>query len=178
MKLTTEQIWNEHYTGLYFFTMKKVKNQDAVNEVIQNTFIKIHSNIGTVRNPSKVKAWTYQIVRNEINNLFNQNKKLRETALLPSGFNSVLTTNDLCCLDRFIEELPENYKQVIKLVYLDGKTMNDTAEELNISLANVKARIRRSKKSLKENFNKCCKFRFDKNGKLVGEANCEACDSV
>lgn len=177
MKITTEQIWKDYYTELYFFTMKKVKNQDAVNEVIQNAFIKIHNNIGTIRDESKVKAWTYQIVRNEINNLFNQDKKLQETSNL-SDFVSGSTINDLCCLDRFIDELPQNYRQVLQLVYQEGITMNEAAEQLDISLANVKARIRRSKKILKENFNECCKFRFDNNGKLVGESNCTVCEAV
>jgi RNA polymerase sigma-70 factor (ECF subfamily) len=81
----------------------------------------------------------------------------------------------ICCFDKFINDLPEIYKQVIELIYIKGQKQKDVAKELEISLENVKARIKRAKDILKKKFNECCKYEFDKNGKLIGESNCSIC---
>ena len=83
--------------------------------------------------------------------------------------------SEVCCFDKFIEDLPIKYKETIELVYLNGKKQSEAAKILEISLANVKARIRRAKKMLQEKFHTCCKFEFDKNGNLVGESDCPTC---
>ena len=36
--------------------LKKVKDTDITNEVIQNSFLKIHQSIGTLKDPEKLKA--------------------------------------------------------------------------------------------------------------------------
>ena len=74
-----------------------------------------------------------------------------------------------------INELPEIYKEVIELVYIDGKKQKDAAKHLGISLENVKARIRRAKDMLKKKFKECCKYESNKKGKLIGAPNCSKC---
>lgn len=61
------------------------------------------------------------------------------------------------------------------MVYIKGLKQKDVAIELNISLENTKARIRRAKDILKQKFKECCKYEFDKAGKLTGESNCSVC---
>ncbi|MEO0331433.1 MAG: RNA polymerase subunit sigma-70, partial [Bacteroidota bacterium] len=56
-----------------------------------------------------------------------------------------------------------------------GHKQKDVAKELEISLENTKARIRRAKGILKEKFKECCKYELDKKGKLIGEPNCSIC---
>ena len=174
MKMETTAIWESFNSEIYFFTLKKVKDTDITNEVIQNSFLKIHQSIGTLKDPNKIKAWVFQIVRNEIANHFNERSK---SDLSPKVeiFTSSNGYTDLCCLDRFINSLPEQYKEVVDLVYLKGKTQIEAAELIGIGLANVKARIRRAKLILINNFNTCCKFQLNAEGKLVGDSNCSSC---
>ena len=174
MKIMTQEILNGYHDEIYFFILKKVKNKDATNEIFQNSFLKIHKNINQIKELEKVKAWIFQIVRNEIANYFNQKSKYSNQL----NVNKTETSNDyqeVCCFDKFINELPDNYKDVIELVYIDGKKQYEAAEILEISLANVKARIRRAKSILKQNFQECCKFTLNKNGDLIGEPNCSCC---
>ena len=62
----------------------------------------------------------------------------------------------ILCFVKFYVYLPEIYRDVITLTYLHGKKQEEVAEELKISIANVKARVRRSKAILKEQFQDCC----------------------
>ncbi|WP_343065482.1 sigma-70 family RNA polymerase sigma factor [Arenibacter arenosicollis] len=174
MKMETAAIWERFKSEVYFFILKKVRDTDITNEVMQNSFLKIHQGINTLKNPEKVKAWVFQIVRNEIANHYNQRS---ESVLSPQEELSATSNsyNDLCCLDRFINSLPKQYKEVVEQVYLKGKTQVEAAALIGISLSNVKARIRRAKLILINNFNTCCKFKINAEGKLIGDSNCTRC---
>ncbi|SHI42207.1 RNA polymerase, sigma subunit, SigZ [Arenibacter nanhaiticus] len=175
MKIDTITIWNTYNSQLYFFILKKVKNKDSVDEILQNSFLKIHQNIEQLKNPEKVKAWTYQIVRNEIANHFKDSTDT-SISLNQDLLKDAENHPKFCCFDKFIANLPLEYKEVIDMVFIKGKKQIEVAELLKISLPNVKARIRRGKLILKKNFNECCKFEINKEGKLVGEENCAKCN--
>jgi len=172
--METQKIWNRFNEEVYFFVLKKVKNETAANDIFQNTFLKIHKNLHQLKEEEKVKAWVFQITRNEIANHFKNESKyiapIKENDTVISEKNEAY-----CCFDKFINDLPTIYREPVELVYLKGKKQQEAAEILNISLANVKARIRRSKDILKEKFSECCKYEFDKNGSLIGEPNCQKC---
>lgn len=175
--MDTNTIWEGFNEQLYFFILKRVQDKEVANDVFQETFLKIHSRNHQLRDEKKLKAWVYQIARNEIINHYNT-KPLSANEPI---FESQLTDEQLqaheqiCCFDKFITQLPPNYKTVIELVYLKGMKQQEVAVQLNISLANVKARLRRAKELLKEKFNTCCKYKVNKKGKLTGESNCQQC---
>lgn len=179
MKQKTNEIWYEFYTEIFFFILKRVKNEDSTNDIIQNSFIKIHENLNTLKQNSKLKSWVFQIVRNEVANFYKGNKGVEEISDLETDTSlSQVNYDNLCCFDRFINELPEKYKTVVDLIYFQGKNQFETAELLGISLANVKARILRAKNMITQKLKTCCKFSTDKKGRLIGESNCSICKQI
>ncbi len=172
--METKRIWNDFNDELYFFILQKVKDKNVTNDIFQNTFLKIHKNLSKLKNETKIKSWIFQIARNEIVNHFNK-ESLYGEHLDTNKEIPLQEYQHICCFDKFIDDLPEIYRQVIELVYIKGQKQKDVAKKLGISLENVKVRIKRAKDILKKKFNECCKFEFDKNGKLIGEANCPIC---
>lgn len=174
--METLQIWDSFNEELYFFILKRVKDKDVANDIFQDTFLKIHNNLSNLKSKEKARAWVFQIARNEIFNYFNKESvyvdNLDASIEIPSQ-----KYEHICCFDNFIDELPEIYRQVIELMYIEGKKQKDVATQLEISLENVKARIKRAKDILKKQFNECCKYEIDKNGKLIGESNCSKCNT-
>lgn len=172
--METQTIWDNFNDELYFFILKTTKNKDAANDIFQNTFFKIHKNLGRLEKDEKAKAWIFQIARNEIINHFNSEsiyiEKFEITKEIP-----LQKYQHICCFDKFINDLPKIYRQVIELIYIKGLKQKEVALELRISLENVKVRIKRAKDILKKKFNECCNYEFDKNGKLIGESNCSVC---
>ena len=149
----------------------------VAEDVLQNTFLKIHEHLEQLKDPSKAKPWAFQITRNELANYYKGNGTT--VTMNPSGdLEEVPLTDDFCCFERFLEELPENYQKVVQLVYLEGKTNAEVATELGLSLANIKARVRRAKKILKRRFQECCHFKLNSTGKLVGESQCIVCNTI
>lgn len=170
--MDSEEIYQKYYSNLFFFILKKVKDEVATKDILQTSFLKIHEKKHQLKEKSKLKAWVFQIVRNEINNHFNSinTQPFKE---LPAESLS----EGACCLDRFIDELPELYQAPVKLIYLEGKSQQEAAGLLGISLAAAKGRIRRSKEILKEKFIACCKYQVNENNQLIGEPDCEVCTS-
>lgn len=173
--MDTQKIWSRFNNQLYFFILKKVKDKDAANDIFQNTFFKIHKNLDQIQDQEKIKGWVYQIARNEIFNYFNKETKFVELTKFKNKPDISENQQSFCCFDKFISHLPKKYNEVIELVYLNGYKQKEVSKMLGISLANVKARVRRAKEILKTKFNVCCKYEFDTKGNLVGESNCTIC---
>jgi len=172
--MDTLELWKAHSEEVYFFILKRVKETTIANDILQNTFYKAHKNINKLENLDKIRPWIFQISRNEIADYFKREAKYAEK-LNDKDEKASGSYQDICCFDRFIEDLPVHYKSVIEMIYIDGKTQVETARLLKISLTNVKARIRRSKSILKQRFKECCKYEIDRNGMLTGEADCAKC---
>ncbi|MCR1026995.1 sigma-70 family RNA polymerase sigma factor [Cellulophaga baltica] len=172
--METQKIWNKFNDELYFFILKKTKDKEATNDIFQNTFLKIHENVSKLKKDEKARAWVFQIARNEIANYYTKEAIYVEknSANISEPLEEY---QSVCCFDNFINDLPEIYRQVIELIYIKGLKQKDIAIQLDISLENVKVRIKRGKDILKNQFNTCCKYEFDKNGKLSGESNCAVC---
>lgn len=172
--MQTQEVYHTYGDKLYFFILKRVKDKEVANDILQNSFVKIHKNLPRLKNPENIKAWTFQIARNEVANYFDT-----ESKYVAQNDDSKLTDEtfigDCCCFDRFMNELPEPYKEVIEQVYVNGSKQHLAAKSLGLSLANVKARIRRAKEILKEQFIGCCNYKLNERGKLVGEADCARC---
>ena len=177
LELTTKALWTLYGSSLYLFILKRVRHPALAQDVLQDTFLKVHRHLDKLKDPSKAKAWMFQIARNQLANHF---QALSPSVALSESEPSedLFSKDDFCCFERFLEQLPGSYQVVIKLVYLEGKKNSEAANELGLSLANVKARIRRAKNILKQNFQECCLYTVNKSGKLVGEPYCEVCNAV
>lgn len=169
--MKTEEIWAKFNTVLYFFILKRVKDEETTRDILQSSFVKIHEKKHQLKDPRKLKAWVFQLVRNEVMDHFKRQKNF-----LPEAEETELRAIDFCCFDRFIEELPPLYRAPMELVYLEGKGQQDAADILTIGLAAIKGRIRKAKDMLKEKFVSCCKFTLNEKNQLVGQPDCANCE--
>ena len=108
--MKVDQIWKNYKEEVYFFILKRLKDKDATDEVLQNSFLKVCLYLDALKEQEKLRAWIFQITRNEIINYVNQSSKQSKTQELDStGCEDAY--EDICCLERFVEELPDTYKK-------------------------------------------------------------------
>jgi len=173
--MDTQEIYLKHGQELYFFALRRVKSKDAANDILQNTFLKIHKSSWQLKDEAKLRPWVFQIVRNEIVNYF-------DGVLIHENGDKLVSNEvpeeyiDICCFERFIDELPPIYRDVLEKSYIHGKRQEEIAKGLGISIANVKARVRRAKSMMKEKFLACCQYETNSKGQLVGAPNCVSCE--
>jgi len=178
--INIENLWAKVHGQLFGYISKHVKIQDDINDIIQDTFIKVKTNIDKLKNPAKVESWIYQIARNTINDYFRKQKKsfenednLNELITEPSAFEEEdikvqIQTREFSEYAGFVvNELPEKYRKAVYMADIEGFSMKELAEELNISVSGAKSRVQRGRKMIKEIILKCCEVNTDKYGNIV-----------
>lgn len=157
---------------LKIFIRKKVANEQDVEDILQDVFLKIYSNIDQVKDNDRIYAWVYRITRNSIADFF---RKKRDTIEFSDLSGERKTDNDeeeiinglVLCLKNMIDSLPDKYKQAIMLTELGGLTQKELAQKLGMSISGAKSRVQRGRNLLKEKFFQCCKFQFDAYGNII-----------
>ncbi len=184
MNNQTETIWNNCRQVLNQFIRKRVNDQSATEDILQDVFVKIHSNIGTLTHKEKISSWIYQITRNTIIDYYRKKKQkteLKESSLV---YEENLENESYEKLKEglmgMIEQLPPKYRVALLLTDYRGLTQKELSEKLGISLPGAKSRVQRARKMLKELYMKCCHFEFDRNGTIVDvyPKRCSRCSSA
>ena len=57
------------------FARRKLSNEEDINDVVQETLLKICANWNTIRNPKYAKTWATRILINECNNMYAAKSK-------------------------------------------------------------------------------------------------------
>ena len=68
---------------------------------------------------------------------------------------------------RMIHDLPDPYREAVRLTEIEGLTQAELARRLGISLSGAKSRVQRGRAQLKEQLIECCRFEFDRRGAVI-----------
>jgi len=167
----TKELWSLFNDRLKAFIYSKVKNEAATNDILQEVFLKIHQNIDTLQDKSKVQSWIFQIARNSVTDYFRKTSK----ASLPT--ETIETEEDSSDYSIFNEavrdmvsmmnRMPPEYCEALCLTELEGLNQKEYAEKIGISYSGAKSRVQRARTILKDMLMDCCHYQFDKYGTVL-----------
>jgi RNA polymerase sigma-70 factor, ECF subfamily len=141
--------------------------QDA-EDVLQNTFLSALTHLSTFEGRSSLSTWLYRIAANEALMLIRKKKPEinlddsqageNDEGLLPTQFidwsalpeDELLSGESKKALDSAIETLPESMRIVFLLRDVEGLSIKETADALNLTETNVKTRLLRARMFLRE----------------------------
>lgn len=180
-----ESIWNEYYDQLLLFILKRMPDKATAEDILQNVFLKILTNIEALKDSTKMKSWLFQITRNTIIDHYRKSKKPENSPLLLSDEDEAKEGDVMEVVESwvspFINSLPEKYKEALILSELKGMSQKEMAVYLGISYAAAKTRVHRGRLLLKQKLTECCIFHTDKYGNIMDyESNpdyCKSCDN-
>jgi RNA polymerase sigma-70 factor (ECF subfamily) len=133
---------------LYWHIRNIVKSHDDADDVLQNTFIKIYSNIHSFKGDSKLFSWIYRIATNESITLLNKNAKqllisnedLQESAITNLPTDVYFDGNEMQLkLQEAISKLPQKQQLVFNMKYFQDLKYKDMADILETSEGALKA---------------------------------------
>ncbi len=170
MENLVNNIWKEYHDQLFAFILSRVKDHTEAEDILQDVFVKTLDKIDSLQDSEKLKSWLYTITRNAINDHFR--KKQKENFILhhsPDEEAPPLSAMKQAesWIGLYVNALPDNYKSAVELYELKGKSIQEIADELDISYTNARARIQRGRKALKKNLTDCCTFNVDVYGNLI-----------
>lgn len=141
--------------------------QDA-EDILQNTFLSALTHLPKFEGRSSLSTWLYRIAANEALmfirkkkpeiNLDDSQAGENDEGLLPTQFvdwsalpeDELLSGEGKKALDSAIETLPESMRIVFLLRDVEGLSIKETADALNLTETNVKTRLLRARMLLRE----------------------------
>ena len=179
MDHNTESIWRACSDQLRVYIVKRMPEASLADDILQEVFIKIHENIHSIKDDTKICIWVYQIAKNTINDYYRKQKiQLSDIEVIPEeelsaidDVESQTAENQIeqiaSALQKMINSLPEKYAQALKMVELQGLSQTQLAKELNISVSGAKSRVQRGRQMLEDALMNCCHYEFDKYGTII-----------
>lgn len=142
------------------FAVNLTRDNDAANDLCQETLYKALANQEKYNAGTNIRAWLFTIMRNIFIN--NYRRKARQHTLFDNTPNEFLINQQqvsvsngaesnlrLKEIQQAVKDLPEIFKTPF-LLYFEGYRYNEISAALNEPLGTIKSRIHFARKLLKE----------------------------
>lgn len=171
MTVALESVWDQFSDRLRSFIRARVADEAAVEDILQDVFVRIHAKVGTLQDLGKLESWLYQITRNVIIDYY---RSRRPTEQLPETLGSseevyeeALVTRLASDVREMVEALPEPYREALVLTSYQGLSQKELAKRLGLSYSGAKSRVQRARERVKDMLMTCCHFEFDRRGTVI-----------
>ncbi|HNC07903.1 MAG TPA: sigma-70 family RNA polymerase sigma factor [Anaerolineales bacterium] len=179
------RVVDAYSTPIYRLGLKMLGNPQDAEDVLQNTFLNALTHLDSFEGRSSISTWLYRIASNEALMLIRRKKNIiniddfqpeEEDAPLPEIFvdwsalpeSELLSGESKKALDEAVKKLPEPLRMVFLLRDIEGLSIKDTAEILNLTETTVKTRLLRARMSLRENLSTYYSERMTREEKTNG----------
>ena len=142
---------------VYTLCVRMVKNSMHAEELAQDAFLKAYQHIGSYRRESKFSTWLYRIAFNTCLSALRKNKiaevdidEHHFTSEANLGPKTLEESDDGNLLKMAMDQLKKEEQVIIQLFFLEELSIKEIAEITSISESNIKVKLHRSKKKLKE----------------------------
>jgi RNA polymerase sigma-70 factor (family 1) len=150
------------YPALLYYAFRIVNDRPAAEDVVGESFIKIWERHETFDHPLVIKSWLYTTVRNAcLNKLQQEQRKInrdeawareQEGKYEQSVLNDIILAEVVSEVHATMEILPTECRKIFEMLYIDGKTVREVAEELGLSISTIKTQKARGLSVLRKRF--------------------------
>lgn len=163
----TDAVWESFAERLRGFFRKRVADANVVDDLLQETFLRIHRGVAALRDETRQTGWVFQVARNVLRDHFVRRNR-RDPLPAPVEEDAELRREVAKWLPDFVDELPEHYRVPLAMADLREMKQAEVAERLGLSLTAVKSRVRRGRALLAERLRECCRFELDRRRNVIG----------
>lgn len=153
-----DQLILKNYQSLKPYAIHFTKNEDAAQDLVQDTLLLAFRHKNKFRGGSNISAWLFTIMRNFFINTYRKNKSRRQILsqleVSPEGFfASELPDNESRLagkeINAMILALPDSFSEPFLLHY-EGYKYDEIARILKKPTGTIKSRIHFARKLLQE----------------------------
>lgn len=144
------------------FTRKRVGDEALAADLVQDSLLKALSADRKPVNAEDSVAWFYRILRHSIIDLYRRtNARKRALDRFAAELPPTPSADDermLCqCFRRLLPSLPEQYRELLQQIDLDGKAPAEVATQLGITKNNLTVRLHRARAHLRDLLSQNCR---------------------
>ena len=156
------QIVERYQTLICSLAYSAIGNVSQSEDVAQETFLTAWTDLRSLREPNKLRAWLCGIVRNRIHKSLQREGRepVHDAMPLEDAHDSparealpseqAISREEEAILWRSLERIPEIYREPLILFYRKHQSIESVAAELELSEDAVKQRLSRGRKLLQE----------------------------
>jgi len=170
-----EHLWRDSSARLRVWFERHTNAADA-EDLVQETFIRVHERLDTLLDAASVRAWLGTIARNVLVDHRRRATRAADVSALPDppqpddsgpGMRENLDLTVAGWLDDHLRELEPADAEALRVVDLEGRTHKELAERQGLSLSGAKSRVQRARTKLRARLEDCCAFAFDARGGIL-----------
>ena len=151
-------LYDQYSTALFGVIIRIVRDEARSEEALQDTFVKIWRNAASYdASKGRVFTWMLNIARNTALDVvrsadFRNSAKVRpiESHVYRTGSNDLGDKMDQIGVDKILQTLPPEQREVIDMAYYQGWTQQEIADRTGTPLGTVKSRTRAAFCQLRE----------------------------
>lgn len=136
-----------YYPALCFFAARITGDTETAKDLASHAFIKTWAKHEKLQTTTAIKAYLYQVARNDCykwlqtqkrEKALQQNLAAFAAAAEESHLPVLIHAEVVAMLHRHIQQLPVGQQTIFSKLYIEGKTVAETAAELRLSASTVK----------------------------------------
>lgn len=165
------EIYSQSCSAVYRVIRVLVKDEDTVNDLVQDTYVKAFTRLEQLQDEEKLLPWLKMIATNTakdwlkkckpvyFNELSDQSEDTEDISFEESIEDESIDLNPEMAMDKqevsrlvmeILDQLPEDQRMVIGMFYYEEMSVKDIAEVLEVSDNTVKSRLNYGRKKIKE----------------------------
>lgn len=151
-------LYDSYAEKIYLLIIRRVKNHEDTNDLLQTTFIKVWQKVHNFKGQSQIYSWIYRIAINETNMFFRKKKEVfiedQSHLIFENQFyshHSIPPEEIDAMLFEAIASLPEKQKLVFELRYFEAKSFDAITKEIGGTNGSHKASYHIARKKVELN---------------------------
>jgi RNA polymerase sigma-70 factor (ECF subfamily) len=161
------ELVSRYQDRLHNFLYRYTHNHQDCEDLVQETFLRVHKSKHSYERIAKFSTWMYTIALNLAKSLYKKKKRMykvsihkdesdpddRELHIEDSSILQDETLHEKLCmeeLEKALMELPEDFREVIILRDLQQLSYEEISEITKIPMGTVKSRINRGRAQIKD----------------------------
>ena len=156
-----EYLYDNYSGAVYGIIFKIVRSEDFAQELLNDCFLKIWNKINDYdSSKGKLFTWMLNIARNSaLDKLRSKEYKVKaktddvsENVFISDKQYAEANNPEFIGIKDIVEKLPIDQKKLIDMMYFQGYSQSEIAEELEMPLGTVKTRVRAAMSALRKLF--------------------------
>lgn len=144
---------------LYRYCLARTGDEDKAGDLVQETFIRAYRSLPTFKLGKKFGPWIFTVASNVLRTAWSRKTKEQDRAIHlfypddPDQNNpehEVIQAETRSELLRALQGLSHELYEVLYLYYFEGLSVSEIAEVLSLGEENIKSRLFRGRKKLRE----------------------------
>lgn len=162
-----EELYKETISFSYSIVSLLLKNEEDIEDALQNSYIQVSRDIKDLKNPESFKSWLSITVKRECQKHIAKHKQMTDvfsTATKTKEFESpaeevlpfdLIERKEISeAVRNIVNSLPDDKRACIVLYYFEQNSLSEIAEILGIPEGTVKSRLYHARKILEKKFKK------------------------